>query len=125
HEVPRDSHSSMHWRSSHIPLTFFRKQTVPPTPPRLVKFIARASSPTHGLSRTAPTRDHVPELIKAQSSPDAGIAAIADAVSWQAGAISRVCRNAVSSLRSPRTPPTIVPVGTISGAAVLASPVAW
>src|SRR5580704_15134119 len=85
---PRDSHSSMHWRKSHIPLTFFRKQIVPPTPPRFVKFIARASWVTHGLSRTVPTSDQVPELTKAQSSPEAGIAAIADAVSWHAGTIS-------------------------------------
>ena len=36
--TPFASHSSMHWRSSHIPFTFFRKQILPPTPPRFVKF---------------------------------------------------------------------------------------
>src|SRR5213594_3805637 len=80
--VPRPSHSSMHWRSSHIPFTFFRKQMDLPTPPRFVKFIPRASSLTQGAVRTVPTSDHVPELMKPQSSPLAGIAAIADAVSW-------------------------------------------
>ena len=70
----------MYWRSSHIPFTFFRKQMDLPAPPRFVKFISRASSPTQGLFRTVPTSDHVPELMNAQSSPLAGIAAIADAV---------------------------------------------
>src|SRR2546429_1096868 len=51
-------------RSSHIPFTFFRKQTDLPTPPRFVKFIPRASSLTQGAVRTVPTSDHVPELMK-------------------------------------------------------------
>src|SRR6266700_5824195 len=106
----------MHWRSSHIPFTFFRKQMDLPAPPRFVKFISRASSPTQGLFRTVPTSDHVPELMNAQSSPLAGIAAIADAVSWQAGTINLVSRKAESLPRSPPMLPTIVPVGTIRGA---------
>src|SRR2546421_7247035 len=103
----------MRWRSSHIPFTFFRKQMDPPAPPRFVKFICRASALTHGEERTVPTSDQVPELMKAQSSPLAGIAAIADAVSWQAGTISLVSRKAGSFLRSPPKRPTIEPVGTI------------
>src|SRR5947199_3032484 len=91
--VPRSSHSSMHSRSSHIPFTFFRKQTDLPTPPRFVKFIPRASSLTQGAVRTVPTSDHVPELMKPQSSPLAGIAAIADAVSWHAGTINFALRS--------------------------------
>src|SRR5437764_11244233 len=109
--VPRPSHSSMYWRSSHIPFTFFRKQMDLPAPPRFVKFISRASSPTQGLFRTVPTSDHVPELMNAQSSPLAGIAAIADAVSWHAGTTSLVPPNAVSFARSPPMLPTIELVG--------------
>ena len=112
----------MYWRSSHIPFTFFRKQMDLPAPPRFVKFISRASSPTQGLFRTVPTSDHVPELMNAQSSPLAGIAAIADAVSWHAGTISLVPPNAVSFARSPPMLPTIEPVGTILGAAEISSP---
>src|SRR6266478_8727044 len=111
----------MHCRRSHMPFTFLRKQVVPPTPPRLVKFNSRASSVMHGESSTVPTSDHVPELIKAQSSPLAGIAAIADAVSWQAGTISLVPPNAGSLERSPPMLPTIEPVGTILGAAEISS----
>src|SRR5436189_6112528 len=99
--VPRPSHSSMHWRSSHIPFTFFRKQMDLPTPPRFVKFIPRASSLAQGVVRTVPTSDHVPELMKPQSPPLAGIAAIADAVSWHAGTINLVLRRAGRMLRSP------------------------
>src|SRR5437016_13003730 len=108
----------MHCRRSHMPFTFLRKQVVPPTPPRLVKFNSQASSVIHGESSTVPTSDHVPELIKAQSSPLAGIAAIADAVSWHAGTIRVVSLNSGSRFNSCRIFPTIVPVGTIFGAAV-------
>src|SRR6266700_5696034 len=73
--------SSMHWRNNHKPFTFFRKQIFPDTPPRLVKFSAHASPVTHGVSRTVPTKDQVPELMKAQSLPTVGIAAMAEAVS--------------------------------------------
>ena len=73
-----------------MPFTFFRKQILPSPPPRLVKFLLRASSLAHGESRVAPTKDQVPELMKAQSSPSAGIPAIADAVSCAAGTISCV-----------------------------------
>ncbi len=116
--TPLASHSSMHWRSSHIPFTFLRKQIFPPTPPRFVKFCERASSETHGASRTVPTSDHVPELMNAQSFPVAGIAAIAEAVSWQAGTITFVSCSAESSDKSPRRFPIVVPLATILGAAV-------
>src|SRR6266571_4754964 len=82
-----------------MPFTFFKKQIDLPTPPRFVKFIRLASLLTQGAARTVPTSDHVPELMNAQSSPLAGIAAIADAVSWQAGTIiwcrekRRACRD--------------------------------
>src|ERR1700749_3864919 len=112
----------MHWRSSHIPFTFLRKQIFPPTPPRFVKFCDRASSETHGASSIVPTSDHVPELINAQSFPVAGIAAIADAVSWHAGTITFVSCSAESSDKSPRICPTVVPLATILGAAERLSP---
>src|SRR5580704_1330912 len=121
--TPLASLSSMHCRSSHMPLTFLRKQIFPPTPPRLVKFCARASSVTHGASSTVPTSDHVPELMNAQSFPVAGIAAIADAVSWQAGTITLVSCSADNSDKSPRRCPTVVPLATILGAAVRFNPV--
>src|SRR5579862_1456879 len=113
----------MHWRSSHIPFTFLRKQILPPIPPRFVKFCERASSVTHGASSTVPTSDHVPELINAQSFPVAGIAAIADAVSWQAGTITLVSWSADSSDKSPRRLPAVVPLATILGAAARLNPV--
>src|SRR5580704_6430733 len=112
----------MHWRSNHIPFTFFRKQIFPPIPPRFVKFCDRASSETQGISSIVPTSDHVPELINAQSLPVAGIAAIADAVSWHAGTITFVSCSAESSDKSPRTCPTVVPLATILGAAVRLNP---
>src|SRR4029077_2133682 len=101
---------------------FFKKQICFPTPPRFVKFSFCASSLTHGESKTVPTRDHVPELINAQSSPVAGIAAIADAGSWHAGKISCVLRNEERSLKSPRIAPAGEPLGTISGADRTSSP---
>ncbi len=101
-----------------MPFTFLRKQIFPPTPPRFVKFCERASSETHGASRTVPTSDHVPELMNAQSFPVAGIAAIAEAVSWQAGTITFVSCSADSSDKSPRRFPIVVPLATILGAAV-------
>ena len=56
-------------------------------------------------SRTQPTSDQVPELMNAQSSPWAGIPAMADAVSWHAGAINRVSRKAGREARSPCSRP--------------------
>src|SRR4030088_263798 len=101
-----------------MPFTFFKKQVVAPTPPRLVKFILRASSVTQGESSTVPTSDQVPELMKAQSFPVAGTAATAEAVSWQAGTINRVPRKAESVLNGAPTVPTTHPVGTICGVAL-------
>src|SRR5579862_9014859 len=112
----------MHCRSSHMPFTFLRKQIFPPTPPRFVKFKDRASSLTHGESKTVPTNDQVPELINAQSSPAAGIAATADAVSWQAGTIACVSRNAGRSANLPERGPSTEPLGTITGAAEISKP---
>src|SRR5260370_35321541 len=99
----------MHWRSSHIPFTFFRKQMDLPAPPRFVKFISRALSLTQGLFRTVHTSDQVPELMNAQSSPLAGIAAIADAVSGQAGTTRLVPRNPGLFLTAPPNLPTMYP----------------
>ena len=66
---------------SHMPLTFFRKQIFFPTPPKFVKFLARAKPLAHGFGSVVPTNDQVPELMKAQSSPSAAMPAIAEAVS--------------------------------------------
>ena len=42
---------------------FFRKRTVPPTPPSLVKLAASAGSPTRGDGSSTPISDQVPELM--------------------------------------------------------------
>ena len=121
---PAFAQSSMHCCSSHMPFTFLRKQIFPPAPPRFVKFNFLASAETFGDASRTPPSDQVPELINAQSSPLVGIAAIAEAVSWHAGTISSVSSNAGISFNSCRIFPTIVPVGTIAGAAARQSPVA-
>jgi hypothetical protein len=47
----------------------------------LLKLLLRAAALTQAESSTQPTSDQVPELMKAQSLPWAGIPAMADAVS--------------------------------------------
>ena len=46
-----------------MPFTFLWKQKVSSTPPRLVKFSARACGVLMGEASTVPTSDHVPELM--------------------------------------------------------------
>src|SRR5229473_1650562 len=90
----------------------------------LLKFSFRASAETQGESRTQPTSDQVPELMKPQSSPCAGIPAIAEAVSWHAGAINFVFRNAAREASVPCTRPMSVPGFTSGGAAPSSRPAA-
>src|SRR5690348_8789897 len=68
---------------------FFRKRTVPQTPPSLVKFWRQASAEITGADSSAPSSDHVPELMMALV-PDAETAANAEPVSWHAGATTGV-----------------------------------
>src|SRR5437867_2165063 len=89
---------------------FFRKRIVPQTPPSLVKFRSRALVVMIGAVSSVPRSDHVPELMNARLPP-AFTDATADAVSWQAGAITVVpASDGDTSLRSA---PTDVPGGTM------------
>jgi len=60
-------------------------------PPSLLKFLLRAASLTHAKGSTLPTSDQVPELIKAQSSPCAGIPAMADTCHDRQGQSTGCC----------------------------------
>ncbi len=62
-----------------------------------------------GCATSVPTSDHVPEQIYAVASRSAGIPAMADAVSWQAGAMSSVSRNAASAVSEPCSLPGACP----------------
>src|SRR5690348_16904890 len=68
---------------------FFRKRTVPQTPPSFVKFWRQASEEITGAESSAPRSDHVPELRMALVL-DAETAANAEPVSWHAGATTGV-----------------------------------
>src|ERR1043165_7655897 len=120
--LPFAFHCAMHCCSIHMPFTIFRKLIFPPMPPSLLKLLA--ASLVHGESSTHPTRDHVPELMNAQSFPCAEIPAMAEAVSWHAGAISRVLRKACNHASPPSTQPMSVPGCTTGGAAFKSRPVA-
>ena len=121
---------SVHCLTSHIPFTFLWKQFRSPTAPRLVKFSAHAAALLRGCSSNVPTSDHVPELMYAQSLPVAGMPAIADAVSWHAGAISVVSAKAANSAaarsvcrcRCPAAPASVRSPGPDAGIENLATP---
>src|SRR5215510_13399744 len=96
---PSAAHIRRHDWSSHRPLMFFSSLTVPHTPPSFVKLRSRALAVISGASISVPTSDHVPELMKAVDPP-AHTEAIADPVSWHAGATTGVPANAdVASAR--------------------------
>ena len=69
--------------STHRPMTLRRYRTVPSTPASLVKLAARLASVSTGWSSSSPTSDHVPQEMYAKSSPTAGTATTADAVSCE------------------------------------------
>ena len=90
--APSSSHCRIDSLTSHIPATFFRKRTVPSTPPSFVNpaSSARWSVPT-GASSSSPISDQVPEEMKATGSarpPRPGTASTAEAVSWEPTAIT-------------------------------------
>jgi len=78
---------------------FFSSWVVPQTPPSLVKFKSRACGVITGPGSSAPNRDHVPELRKADLRVSE-TAATADPVSWQAGAMTGVPASAFPSIAS-------------------------
>jgi hypothetical protein len=67
-------------------MMFFNSRLVPAIPPSFVKLNTIAGSEITGAGVSTPISDQVPELMNAQSSPLAGTAATADAVSCVAGA---------------------------------------
>src|SRR5947208_15752478 len=73
-----------------MPVRFFKKRIVPSSPTSFVKPARRAAAVNIGARNSAPTSDHVPELMYAHgSSPDAGTAATAAAVSCEHDATTR------------------------------------
>src|SRR5579872_5257950 len=90
-------------------MMFFRKRVVPPTPPSLVKFAASAASFTKGADSSTPISDQVPLEMYAHESPLAGTAAMAEAVSCDAGAITGAGLRPVSDATAGRSGPSTVP----------------
>src|SRR5271167_2845804 len=90
-------------------MMFFRKRTVPPTPPSFVKLYVIAASLSSGLSSSTPISDHVPELMYAHVPVPAGTAATADPVSCDAGAITGAGVKPVSEATDARNGPSTVP----------------
>ena len=93
-------------------MTFFSSLVVPFTPPSLVKFKRSASGVMTGESSSVPSSDHVPELRKAVPSR-AEIAATAEPVSWQAGAITVAPASEEPRAMPGKSVPTIDPGSTI------------
>jgi len=127
---PCDSHSSKTLlQATNIPFTFLRKQKVPPekTPPRLGEnsFFAHLRLRKGCLKHCSHQRPRSRALMNPQSSArKQEWPRSADAVSWHAGTINRVCRKCGQLTEVFREiVPTIVPVGRSPGAAFLSSPV--
>ena len=111
-----------------MPVRFLRKRIVPSSPTSFVNPAWRAAAVNTGARNSAPTSDHVPELMYAHgSSPDAGTAATADAVSCEHDATTRGPRprpRAAAGSASRRTGPRTVPGFTIVGQRAGSSPAA-
>src|SRR5213595_4117488 len=120
------AHSRRHSSSTHIPVLFFKKRIVPSSPTSFVKPARRAAAVNTGARNSAPTSDHVPELMYAHgSSPDAGTAATAAAVSCEHDATTRGPRlapRAAAGSTSGSTGPRIVAGFTIGGQRAGSSP---
>ena len=105
---------------------FLRKRVVPPTPPSLVKFASRAASLSRGCFNSTPISDQVPELMYAhEEDEDAGTAAMADAVSCDAGAITGAALIPVSATTEGRSGPRTVPGWTSVPRISAGMPNAW
>src|SRR5437867_10409342 len=72
-----------------------------------------------GSATSAPSNDHVPELIYAQFFPAAGTPATAAPVSCEQPAMTLI------SSKSPFAGPSSVPAGTIAGKSREGSPKSW
>jgi len=101
-----------HW-SIHNPITFLSSLVVPQTPPSFVKLKRIASSLRMGAVSSVPIRLHVPELMNA-ALPRAVMAATADAVSCEPGAITGVPFSEAFREMPGSRRPTTVPGSTIS-----------
>src|SRR5205809_8074255 len=108
-----------------MPVRFFKKRIVPSSPTSFVKPARRAADVNTGARNSAPTSDHVPELMYAHgSSPDAGTAATAAAVACEHDATTRGARPApraaagsTAGSPGPRTVPEFTIVGQRAGSA--------
>src|SRR5204862_3723719 len=104
-------------------MTFFRRRVVPATPPSLVKFMRNASELMMGASISVPSNDQVPELRNAVPSR-AAMAATAEPVSWDAGAITGAPHNEEPDATPAISFPTTVP-GSTMGAGNLEGKPSW
>src|SRR5579885_806662 len=106
-------------------MMFFKNRVVPPKPPSLVKFAARAASLNSGADNSTPISDQVPELMYAHDVPVAGTAAMAEPVSCAAGAITGAGFRPVSAATVVRSGPSTVPGCTSVPRICLGRPNAW
>src|SRR2546423_931688 len=109
---PRAAQESRQQRTIQRPITFFSRRVVPFTPPSLLKLRRMAFGDSTGASSSVPTSDQVPELMNAVPSR-ADIAATADPVSCDAGAIIGVPDRRVLGAISGNRAPTRDPGSTI------------
>src|SRR6516225_10072583 len=102
--TPDASQLRRHECSNQSPVIFFRRRTVPHTPPSFVKFRRQARGVIIGDGSSVPSSDHVPELKNALREVVA-TEATAEAVSWHAGAITGVPLSAFVPVSAPKTDP--------------------